>query len=75
MRISACSTALRSNASCTPHKKFAAQRTLPAWRRTAFAPMGLGFVVDRFGLLLRRVSNQPLSLSRHGWLALQPATS
>lgn len=34
---------------------FAAERTLMSWIRTSLALMTLGFVVDRFGLLLRQV--------------------
>ncbi len=34
---------------------FAAERTLMAWVRTALGLMALGFVIDRFGLILRRV--------------------
>jgi putative membrane protein len=36
-----------------PRVYFAAERTLPAWIRTGIAMIGLGFVVARFGLLLR----------------------
>ena len=39
----------------------------------AIALMGFGFVVERFGLFLRMVSNQPLSLSQRGfslWLGV-----
>lgn len=36
-----------------PRVFFAAERTLLAWVRTAVALIGLGFVVARFGLLLR----------------------
>jgi putative membrane protein len=32
---------------------FAAERTLFAWVRTALGAMALGFVIDRFGLVLR----------------------
>jgi len=32
---------------------FAAERTLMAWVRTALGLMALGFVIDRFGLVLR----------------------
>jgi len=32
---------------------FAAERTLMAWIRTALGLMALGFVIDRFGLVLR----------------------
>ena len=34
---------------------FAAERTLMAWVRTALGIMALGFVIDRFGLVLRQV--------------------
>jgi putative membrane protein len=34
---------------------FAAERTLMAWVRTALGLMALGFVIDRFGLILRHV--------------------
>lgn len=34
---------------------FAAERTLFGWIRTALGLMALGFVVDRFGLVLRHV--------------------
>ena len=37
---------------------FAAERTLMAWVRTALALMALGFVIDRFGLVLRQVLPQ-----------------
>ena len=36
-----------------PREFFATERTLLAWQRTAIAPTGLGFVVERFGLFLR----------------------
>lgn len=32
---------------------FAAERTLLAWNRTSIALMGVGFVIERFGLFLR----------------------
>jgi len=33
---------------------YAAERTLMAWVRAALGLMGLGFVIDRFGLILRQ---------------------
>ena len=52
----------------------AAERTLLTWERTAIALMGFGFVVERFGLFLRMVGNQPLSLSQRGF-SLWPGVS
>jgi putative membrane protein len=39
-----------------PRVRFAAERTLLAWLRTAMALMGFGFVVARFGLFLRELA-------------------
>ena len=38
-----------------PRVYFAAERTLLAWQRTAVAMIGLGFVVERFGLYIRTI--------------------
>ncbi len=35
---------------------FAAERTLMAWVRVALGLMALGFVIDRFGLVVRQIS-------------------
>ena len=39
-----------------PRVRFAAERTLLAWLRTGVTLMGFGFVVARFGLLMRELA-------------------
>ena len=45
-----------------PRIYLAGERTLLAWVRTGLTVIGLGFVVARFGLFLRLVSNSPNAL-------------
>ena len=40
-----------------PRVRFAGERTLLAWIRTGLAMMGFGFVIARFGLFLREMTN------------------
>ncbi len=42
---------------------FAAERTLMAWVRSALGMMALGFVIDRFGLVLRQIT--PATIGTH----------
>lgn len=47
-----------------PRVLFAAERTLLAWVRTAVTLMGLGFVVERFGLFLALIEGAPRTAGR-----------
>ena len=49
-----------------PRVFFASERTLLAWVRTGIALIGLGFLISRFGLFLRLVSQQGASLQHSG---------
>jgi len=49
-----------------PRIFFAAERTLLAWLRTGLTVMALGFVVARFGLFLRLLSQAPQATPSHG---------
>lgn len=44
---------------------FAAERTLMAWIRTALGLMALGFVIDRFGLVLNHDSQAMKNIHLH----------
>lgn len=41
-----------------PRVYFAAERTLLAWQRSSIALMGLGFVIERFGLFIKLIGHE-----------------
>ena len=53
--VAASTTAVAQTPGTDPRVRYAIERTLLAWVRTALALMGFGFVVARFGLFLREI--------------------
>jgi putative membrane protein len=57
-----------------PRIYMAAERTFLAWIRTGLALMGFGFVVARFGLFLREMSQTPNSPFKSTGFSLEVGT-
>lgn len=54
------------NGDTDPRVYFAAERTLLAWVRTGIGVMAFGFIVARFGLVLRLLRAQSGDTATHG---------
>jgi putative membrane protein len=53
-----------------PRVQFAAERTLLSWVRTGLAMMGFGFVVARFGIIMRELASPERAPDEQGRFSL-----